>query len=123
MERRSDPPLCGMLCFPGGKAEAAETASEAGAREMNEEVGVTPDHTCMRRASVGSHGRFVVTTLVACTWTGRTRSRRPHAMLRQRLEWHTLRRLATSGHVTASTASALPRVLALASRLLAETTC
>lgn len=48
--RRARPPFDGVWALPGGKQDAGETLEQAGAREMQEEVGLRADAALMRFA-------------------------------------------------------------------------
>lgn len=83
-ERLGDPVLAGLWEFPGGKRLPGESAARALARELQEELGVTPtqvqpfleiDHDYVDR-------RVRIEFFIVTSWSGK-----PEGLLGQRLRW------------------------------------
>lgn len=92
IRRSARVPAPGMVCFPGGAVEAAETQAHAAAREMREELGVSVEPLrCVWRHDDPRHA------LTLWAWLGRLQSitLRPDPTEVSQTLWLTLEQAAT----------------------------
>lgn len=94
-QRPEGKPMAGLWEFPGGKLESGETPEAALIRELNEELAIDVDHSCLAPACFASDmlgDRHLLLLLYICRkWRGSPIAQHARALRWLRpLELHTL---------------------------------